>query len=102
MHSSPLILGNDVRYMSDEIFAIIIIIIIIIIITNSDLIVRDHDHEDAVGHEVRVVWQTHVTRRLHHQRDRLRTMNQHEFRGGESSATVTFTVTFTLFATFHD
>jgi hypothetical protein len=43
MHSSPLILGNDLRYMSDETVAII---------TNRDLIALD---QDALGHTAEVV-----------------------------------------------
>ena len=52
MHSSPLILGNDIRYMSDEVFAII---------TNRDLIALD---QDPLGHTAEVVRQTAGTRRV--------------------------------------
>ena len=47
-----MILGNDVRYMSEEIFAIV---------TNRDLIALD---QDELGHIAEVVRQTPVTRRL--------------------------------------
>merc|ERR1712032_37572 len=50
MLASPLILGNDVRYMSSEIFDIF---------TNRDLIALN---QDTLGHSADIVWQTPSTR----------------------------------------